>query len=204
MDILFIVIFSIIGYLIGSLNFAYIIAKYIYKKDLRQHGSGNLGGTNAGRVLGKPAGIAVILLDVFKAFFVVMLFHKINLTASLFAGAAATIGHCFPVFLNFKGGKGVATYVGFLIAIGVFTEIDFTLLFLLPLCVFLFCLSLTRYVSLSSMILSVTACLVSFLISPIKQLPYILLAMSLLIIFKHAANIIRILRKQESKIKWLF
>lgn len=204
MNILFIIIFSIIGYIVGSLNFAHLISKYIFKKDLREYGSGNLGGTNAGRVLGKPVGFVVIVLDIFKAFLMILLFHKINIEAAIFSGAFAIIGHCFPVFLNFKGGKGVATYVGLLLGIAVFSEIDINFILFLPVCFFLLTLSLTRYVSLSSIILSVSACVISFLLVPNTKLPIVLLLMSILIIIKHSSNIIRIIRKTETKIKWLF
>ncbi len=204
MTILYSIIFSIIGYLIGSINFAYLISKYIYKKDLRNYGSGNLGGTNTGRVLGKFAGIVVIILDIFKSYFVMLMFHKINLPASCFGGLSVVIGHCFPIFLNFKGGKGVASYIGFLLALGVFKVVDIEFIFLAPILVFILTLSLTKFVSLSSILLSVSSTIISIIINNINYISIIMIISTLLIIFKHLPNIYKIIKNKENKVKWLF
>ena len=110
----------LLSYLFGSIPWALVIGLVFFHKDIRKEGSGNLGGTNAGRVLGKPAGVTVILLDALKAFFSMMLAHYLAPGAEIYAGLACCIGHCFPVFAHFKGGKAVATSYGFLLGITVF------------------------------------------------------------------------------------
>ena len=110
-----------LGYLLGSIPFALVIGKVFYKTDVRNFGSGNLGGTNAGRVLGKKAGISVILCDVFKVVLAVAIVAQFDREASIWAGLAAAIGHCYPVFAGFHGGKAVATMFGFLLSTSIFT-----------------------------------------------------------------------------------
>ena len=119
MQIFIILIWIIIGYIIGSIPWGLIIGKVFYKKDIRQYGSGNLGGTNAGRVLGKKAGIAVIVLDALKALILMVIARFIYPEAIAYTGAAVMVGHCFPLFANFKGGKGVACAFGYLLALGI-------------------------------------------------------------------------------------
>ena len=100
-----------IGYLLGSIPFALVVGKVFYKKDIRNYGSGNLGGSNAGRVLGKKAGLSVMTLDILKvtlAIFIASFFQNREVSMVV-AGVAAAIGHCFPIFAKFKGGKAVAT-----------------------------------------------------------------------------------------------
>ena len=97
----------LIGYFIGSIPLALVIGKVFYKTDIRQHGSGNLGGGNAGRVLGKKAGLAVMPMDILKvtlAVFMTSFFENRDI-AMIVAGLAAAAGHCFPIFAKFKGGK---------------------------------------------------------------------------------------------------
>ena len=124
------IIVCIISYLIGSIPWALVIGKVFYGVDIRKHGSGNLGGTNAGRVLGKTAGITVIILDLLKAFLVTWLAVVIMPDmpiAAVLAGLFACIGHCFPIFAGFKGGKAVATTMGYILAISLFVTHDFLL-----------------------------------------------------------------------------
>jgi acyl phosphate:glycerol-3-phosphate acyltransferase len=150
MDILIMVI---LGYVFGSIPWALIIGKVFYKTDIRQHGSGNLGGTNAGRVLGKKAGISVALMDSLKGFIAIAIavtfFSK---EAGIAAGLAAAFGHCYPIFANFKGGKAVSTAFGYLLGVSVFITGNPQFLFLIPLVTFFAILKLTKIVSLSSMI----------------------------------------------------
>ena len=96
----------LIGYLLGSIPFALVIGKVFYKKDIRNYGSKNLGGGNAGRVLGKKAGLAVMTMDILKVSFAIFLcsFMKNKDVTMVLAGLAAAIGHCFPLFARFKGG----------------------------------------------------------------------------------------------------
>ena len=97
----------IIGYFLGSIPFALVIGKVFYKKDIRNYGSKNLGGGNAGRVLGKKAGLSVMTLDILKVTFAIFLtsLFKTMEVSMIVAGLSAAAGHCFPVFANFKGGK---------------------------------------------------------------------------------------------------
>ena len=94
----------LLGYLLGSLPFALIIGKVFYHTDIRQYGSGNLGGTNAGRVLGKKAGISVIVFDVLKVVLAIAIATQVSKVAGIWTGLACCIGHCYPVFAKFHGG----------------------------------------------------------------------------------------------------
>ena len=136
---------SLIGYLIGSVPFAYVIGKAFYHTDVRQHGSGNLGGSNTGRVLGKKAGLAVMTLDLLKATLSVFLATKISAQPCAVSLAAlfTAIGHCYPVFLRFHGGKAVAALYGFLFALWVVGDCS-PLVFFLPLIAFLAVLAAFR------------------------------------------------------------
>ena len=102
----------LLGYLLGSLPFALIIGKVFYHTDIRQYGSGNLGGTNAGRVLGKKAGISVIVFDVLKVVLAIAIATQVSKVAGIWTGLACCIGHCYPVFAKFHGGKAVSTIFG--------------------------------------------------------------------------------------------
>ena len=101
MDLMWI-LYLLIGYLLGSIPFALVIGLGFYKTDVRKHGSGNLGGSNTGRVLGKKAGISVIVCDVLKVVLAVAIVASMNREASIWAGVMAAIGHCYPIFANFK------------------------------------------------------------------------------------------------------
>ena len=126
-----ILISVIIGDILGSIPFALVIGKIFYKTDIRNFGSKNLGGSNSGRVLGKKAGIAVMTLDVLKVIVAIGIASLIGNAENvmLFAGFAAAIGHCYPVFANFKGGKAVATLYGFLFGMAFFGTYNFTIFF---------------------------------------------------------------------------
>ena len=138
-----IVLWSIIGYLFGSVPWALVIGKVFFHKDVRQYGSHNLGGTNAGRVLGKPIGALVIVLDALKAFIVMAIASKFMPDAVVYAGFFAIIGHCFPVFAQFRGGKGVASTFGYLLGVGLFVIKDAVFAFVYPVLVFFLVLGLT-------------------------------------------------------------
>ena len=105
------IIVIILSYLFGSVPWALVIGKVFYHKDIRKEGSGNLGASNAGRVLGKTAGVAVTILDALKAFLSMYLAYLFAPNAILFAGLACCIGHCFPIFANFHGGKAVVIQI---------------------------------------------------------------------------------------------
>lgn len=197
----------ILGYLLGSIPFALVIGKLFYKTDIRQYGSGNLGGTNAGRVLGKKAGISVIILDVLKVVLAAGLASLVTEPAAIWTSLACCIGHCYPIFAHFKGGKAVTTMFGFLISTSIFIFQEFSY-FLVPLFMFLIILYLFKYVSLGSICASVCSSLyiTAQLLSLDVNNLFIILAswlMTLLVIYRHSANIKRIQEGTENKVSWL-
>lgn len=205
MDLIWILLAIVGGYLFGSVPFALVIGKVFYKKDVRNYGSGNLGASNAGRVLGKAAGVSVTLLDVFKAFLAMLLFYLIQdkPLVTLLAGFSATLGHAFPVFANFKGGKSVATYYGFLLGVSVFL-IQNGWSFVLGLIVFFSLLKLFKMPSLASMVSSLVSSISTlFFVNGQYWISAALILVALFIVYRHKANIERIRNKTESKISWM-
>ncbi len=193
----------LIGYLLGSIPFALVIGKVFYHTDVRQYGSGNLGGTNTGRVLGAKAGAAVIACDILKVVAAIALASLISPDVSIWTGLAAAIGHCYPIFAGFKGGKAVATMFGFLLATSIFTFQNAWYL-IIPLAVFLLLLVLFKMVSLASM----AAALCSSIFISVMQMdqPQIMIAswlMTFLVIYRHRSNIVKIKNGQENKVSWL-
>lgn len=197
------ILWIIIGYLIGSIPWALIIGKTFYNVDIRTKGSGNLGGTNAGRVLGKKVGVIVILLDALKAFIVMVICNAISPECSRYAGLAVCIGHCFPVFANFKGGKGVACSMGYVLGIALFITHDFIFTFLYPVLVFIIVLCLTKYMSVASMSGLVMATIMGFLTYKDNGLAWLVCILTLFVIFMHRANIIRLINGNENKVSFI-
>jgi len=191
-----IILVLILAYLLGSIPSGLIIGKVFYKTDIREHGSGNLGGTNTFRTLGVKAGIAVTLADILKgtlaAYLPVMFGVDIN---PLLAGVFAVIGHTYPVFAGFRGGKAVATSGGVLLFCA-------PLMFLTVFVVFFASLYITKYVSLSSMLAGICAVIYAAIDGDIPLLIAVTLLASF-VIYRHRANIKRIMNKTEPKIKWL-
>jgi acyl phosphate:glycerol-3-phosphate acyltransferase len=195
----------IAAYLFGSVPSSVWIGKRFYGVDVRDHGSGNAGFTNTVRVLGWRAGLPVFLADVLKGYVAVSLVRLTNVyiigTADfvnfqLILGAAAVLGHIFPVYVGFKGGKGVATLLGLLLAIqpqptliciGIFVVVFLT----------------TRYVSLSSMIAGISfPILIIFVFkTTISSLVIFSMIVSILLLLTHQKNIERLLNREESKAK---
>ena len=193
----------LIGYLLGSIPFALVIGKVFYHTDVRQYGSGNLGGTNTGRVLGAKAGAAVIACDILKVVAAIALSSLISPDVSIWTGLAAAIGHCYPIFAGFKGGKAVATMFGFLLATSIFTFHDAWYL-IVPLAAFLLLLFLFKMVSLAS--IAAALCSSVFITVMQSDQPQILIAswlMTILVIYRHRSNIIKIKNGQENKVSWL-
>lgn len=191
-----------IGYILGSIPFALVIGKVFYHKDIREYGSGNLGGSNAGRVLGKTAGIATIALDVLKVVFAVAIVSYFDKEASIWAGVAAAFGHCYPIFAKFKGGKAVATMFGFLVATAIFTFQNAWFV-AVPFLAFIILLYICKMVSLSSMVAAIVS---SIYISFMQDSTQIIIAswvLTMLIIYRHRSNIVKILDKSERKITWM-
>ena len=194
----------VLGYLLGSVPFALVIGKVFYKTDIRKFGSGNLGGGNAGRVLGKKAGVAVMTMDILKVTLAVFLvtFFSGNEAWMAAAGLAAAMGHCFPVFAGFKGGKAVAVMYGFLLGMALCTECSL-LLFLLPLAVFLLILYLWKIIALASIGSAVFVTVYSFFAVPSRPVFRALLVFTAVIIWRHRKNIERIIAGNENKITWM-
>lgn len=205
--ILFTCLWILAGYLLGSIPFALVIGKVFYKTDVRKHGSGNLGGTNTGRVLGKKAGIAVIVLDLLKVVLAVWLGTLTSQAAGVLAGLACCVGHCYPVFAQFKGGKAVATMFGFLLSISIFVFHN-GWYFFGPLAMFFVMLYLYKWVSLASISAAVcsTVQIFSMCWSANPQMILIMigsLGLSLLVIFRHKSNIAKVRSGKEGKITWM-
>lgn len=200
MKILFV---SLFGYLLGSIPFALVIGKVFYNVDVREHGSGNLGGTNAGRTLGKKAGVSVAVLDVLKATLAMALVYPFAKEYVIFAGFFATIGHIFPIFAQFRGGKAVSTSFGFLLGITLFISHQPFYHFFLPLIIFFVLLYLTKMVSLSAMIAVTVASIALWLTFDGYEVPLAFTIVNLIVIIRHKENIKRIINKTESKVSWL-
>ena len=197
----------LISYLFGSVPWALVIGKLFYHKDIRQEGSGNLGASNAGRVLGKHVAVIVTVLDAVKAFFSMLLAHYVAPGAELYAGLACCIGHCFPVFAQFKGGKAVATSYGFLLGIAVLLTHEYLLQFVLPVVCFFVILYLTKMVSVSSIGSLLIEVIVSFIMVKTKgidiSIPVALLVLWAFVTYRHKSNLERVINGTESKIKWM-
>lgn len=191
-----------IGYVLGSIPFALVIGKVFYHTDVRQFGSGNLGGSNTGRVLGKKAGIATIAMDVLKVVVAVAIVSLFNQEASIWAGLAAAFGHCYPIFAKFKGGKAVATMFGFLLSTAIFTFQDGWFV-IVPFIAFIVMLYLCKMVSLSSMIAAVVSSLYISFMQGSTQVIIASWLLTMLILYRHRSNIEKIMDKTERKITWM-
>lgn len=195
---------TLIGYLLGSLPFALIIGKLFYNTDVRNHGSGNLGGSNAGRVLGKKAGVTVMVCDVLKVIvaFIIATILNFSLSSVIWSGFFATIGHCYPVFANFKGGKAVSTLYGFLFGCMVFVFKD-PFVFFLPLGIFILILYISKIVSISSITSSIVSTIYIWIINDHLLINIAALIITLILIYRHKDNLKRVINGNENKITWM-
>lgn len=200
MDINFILIFALIlAYLIGSLNFAIIISKIFKLSNPKHHGSKNAGATNMARVSGKKYGIIVLIGDALKAIIPMLIckiFLSFNESQLIYLGTAIVIGHLFPIYFNFKGGKGIATGFGFILALS-----PVSALFLLI--IFGITLYLSRYVSLGSIMAAffMPILTVIFNFDRLTNLSIVVLCiLSILLIFMHYENIQKIYNNTENKL----
>ena len=190
MDIFFI---GIISYLMGSIPFGFILTKIFLKKDIREIGSGNIGATNALRTGNKALGYSTLILDILKAILPVI-YVKIFYEDSLYvASLCAFLGHVFPIWLKFKGGKGVATYVGILFAINIYFGIIFTISWFVT-------FFISKYSSLSSLIGAVSIPIYLLILTQFDQVIFFTI-MFVLIFFTHRENIKRLKNKEETKSK---
>ncbi|MBL7765446.1 MAG: glycerol-3-phosphate 1-O-acyltransferase PlsY [Chitinophagaceae bacterium] len=198
------IILVILAYLIGSIPTAVWVSKYFFDIDIRNYGSGNAGATNTFRVLGSKAGSFVFVVDMMKGFLAVDLAYLIpryqmdNIALTNFQvilGILAVVGHIFPIWANFKGGKGIATLFGMILAIQPLVAVCL-------IGVFVSMLFLTRYVSLSSITASIVFPILIFFIFREPEIMYRIfaLATAILVVLTHHKNINRLLSGNESKV----
>ena len=195
---------AVMGYLLGSIPFALVIGKVFYQTDIRNYGSKNLGGGNAGRVLGKKAGLAVMTLDILKVTLAVFIAYCLQggEAAMVLAGLSAATGHCFPLFAHFKGGKAVATMYGFLFGMGLFGNYGL-ILFFVPLITFLIVLYLGKIIALASIASAVAVTGYLYFISGASLMFAAAGIFTVVIIVRHKKNLIRIKNHEENKISWM-
>ena len=186
-------VISIASYLMGSIPFGLILTKLFLNKDIRKIGSGNIGATNALRTGNKLIGYSTLILDIVKSI-IPVIYVKINYPDLIYiASLFAFLGHVFPIWLKFKGGKGVATYVGILFSINIILGLIFVVFW-----VFIFLLS--KYSSLSSIIGSLSVPIYILITGQINDAIFFAI-MFILIFFTHRENIKRLKNKEESKTK---
>ena len=211
MHILLCLLFS---YLLGSIPSSLIIGKLFYKKDVREYGSKNLGGTNTGRVLGKLPGFIVMVLDQLKAVIAIALvtiytnnfIPDYTLLTIYLSAIFIVIGHCYPIFAKFKGGKAVACTFGILFVTNIY-------IYLITLFIYAIVLKFTKYVSFASMIGFFISTALSFIPffrhSPFLNLEFdvfysiLIFALAIFVVIKHRSNIKRLQTGTENKIKWM-
>jgi glycerol-3-phosphate acyltransferase PlsY len=194
----------ILAYLIGSIPTSVWVSQYFFKIDIRDYGSGNAGATNTYRVLGPKWGTIVMVTDMLKGMIAVKLafllpgyvegeLNMLNLQTGL--GLAAVVGHIFPIWAEFRGGKGVATLFGLVLGISPWTALSCVGIFILV-------LYLTRFVSLSSILASVAFPVFILLIFNVENTAYrvFAIAVALMVLLTHQKNIGRLLRGSESKV----
>lgn len=187
------ILWAVIGYLLGSIPFGIVITRMLGLGDLRQIGSGNIGATNVLRTGNKPAALATLLLDSGKGAIAVLLARALaGDGAALIAGAAAFLGHLYPVWLNFKGGKGVATFLGTLLALDWRLGLGACAIWLATALV-------TRISSLSALVAAALSPLVAFWLDG-PRLALVVAFMAVLIFIRHRANIARIRTGTEPRI----
>ncbi|MBD7944453.1 glycerol-3-phosphate 1-O-acyltransferase PlsY [Psychrobacillus sp. Sa2BUA9] len=199
-----IIILLLLAYIIGSIPSGLWVGKLFYNIDIREHGSGNLGGTNTFRTLGKKAGLVVTIMDILKGTAATLLgllpfFASANVHP-LILGIIAVIGHIYPVFAGFKGGKAVATSGGILLGYN-------WPIFVILVLGFFIILKITKMVSLTSMCLAIIAIIYSivYYFTVEKDWPLIVIVslLAIFILYRHRANIERIKNGTEPKVKWI-
>ncbi|HCZ5656556.1 glycerol-3-phosphate 1-O-acyltransferase PlsY [Staphylococcus aureus] len=200
-----IIVMLLLSYLIGAFPSGFVIGKLFFKKDIRQFGSGNTGATNSFRVLGHPAGFLVTFLDIFKGFITVFfpLWLPVHadgpistfFTNGLIVGLFAILGHVYPVYLKFQGGKAVATSAGVVLGVN-------PILLLILAIIFFIVLKIFKYVSLASIVAAI-CCVIGSLIIQDYILLVVSFLVSIILIIRHRSNIARIFRGEEPKIKWM-
>jgi len=186
-------IIVLISYLMGSIPFGFLLTKIFLKKDIRKIGSGNIGATNALRTGNKILGYSTLSLDILKAIFPILLIKFYFPEYIYVSSLSVFLGHLFPIWLKFKGGKGVATYVGILFCLNFMIGIIFALTWFLIYLIF-------KFSSLSSLIASLIIPIYQFIYMGDENY-YFYIIMFILIFFTHRENIKRLINKTESKTK---
>jgi glycerol-3-phosphate acyltransferase PlsY len=190
LDIIYVFFYS---YFLGSIPFGLIITKIFLGKDIRNLGSGNIGSTNVLRTGKKSLAAATLLFDILKGYFSILITFIFFSDLLYLSALICFIGHIYPVWLKFKGGKGVATYLGVILGISFILGIVFGIMWLVIAVIF-------RYSSLSSILASMTVWIYSIFFSNGMQ-SYFLFFLFIIIFFTHKENIIRLKNSKESKIK---
>ncbi len=184
------IVTALISYLFGSIPFGYLFTKILLKKDIRNIGSGNIGATNVLRTGNKSLGYLTLILDIVKAV-VPVIYIKFNYPDLVYISAlCAFLGHLFPIWLKFKGGKGVATFVGILISINIYYALVFGIVWTLTFLI-------SRYSSLSSLFASFSIPIYLLIINQSNIIFFII--MFVLIFYTHRENIKRLINKEETK-----
>lgn len=194
MNYLFYILEALLGYLLGSISFSVILSKIRYNVDVRTEGSGNAGATNVARVFGMKAGLFTLLFDVLKMVIpMVVGYYLSGALGVTIAGVGGIVGHCFPLYFGFKGGKGVS------VAATIAAFIDWRVL-VISLLVFIIFVLITRIVSISSC-LAVLSVLITTIIFCYGEWAQITLALftAVLVIFMHRSNLVRLARGEEKK-----
>ena len=188
-----IIIICLISYLMGSIPFGFILTKIFLKKDIREIGSGNIGATNALRTGNKVLGYSTLILDILKAIIPVLYIKFYFLEFIYISSLCVFLGHVFPIWLKFHGGKGVATYVGILFVIDIYLGLLFTF-------VWFFIFIISKFSSLSSLIGSISIPIYFLFLSQFNDVLFFSI-MFVLIFFTHRENIKRLKNKEETKTK---
>ena len=188
-------IIGLVSFIIGSIPWGFILGKLLKNKDIRTQGSGNIGTTNAFRTSGPAVGVLTLILDFFKGWIPCLVAGRLMGDEVLIAitGLCAVLGHCYSVFLSFKGGKGIAS------SAGVIAYFDYRVLLVL-LTVFILVLLAGKIVSLASISAAIAAPITGQLLSVAIPYRIVILMLALLVIFRHQANIQRLRAGTESKI----
>jgi acyl phosphate:glycerol-3-phosphate acyltransferase len=188
-----ILIIGVIAYFMGSIPFGFILTKIYLKKDIRLIGSGNIGATNALRTGNKVIGFSTLFLDIIKAIFPILYVKFYYSELIYITSLCAFLGHVFPVWLKFKGGKGVATYVGILFAINIYLGLVFIIIWLVT-------FVLSKFSSLSSLTASIAIPIYLLFLTQFNQVIFFTI-MFVLIFYTHRENIKRLINQEESKTK---
>lgn len=190
------IISIVLSYLLGSITFSYVVGKLLKGIDIRKHGSGNAGATNALRVLGKGPAISILLLDIAKGVVAVLIARSLfpdHLWVSMLCGLAVIIGHNWPIYFGFRGGKGIATTIGVVMTLAIIPS-------LISGAISILAIILTRYVSLGSLIYTLLLPVIVYMMDGVDGLFYTSLAIWILAWMRHRSNIVRIVRGEENRI----